>query len=178
MRAIVRRVGPASALLGVALVWVGALSLWARTSIEPDAMAAASTRSPVAAAMVEEWITASYTWVEGSDHAWIGLLLATAVIPLAIATISAASRAVAASVAAIGAAVGALAIATRVDADALLAPIIATAPPAWPLPPLRDSIVVEPGWSTRIVLAGAAAIVVGGALSWASALERQQAEAR
>jgi hypothetical protein len=165
-------IGPVIAMVGAVLVWVGALSEWARTSVDPTALADAMARDPENVPGVAAAIDASHTWVEGADPAAWMLVFTTAGLVFAALLLVRARRVLAAVTAAIGLAVAAVASATRVDGPSLAAAIASdtedTVVGTWAFGDgLAEAVVVHGGSSTTRCIVGGVLMAVGGALAWA-----------
>jgi arginine repressor len=164
-------VGPLVAIVGACLVWIGALSGWAVTSVDPAAMGAAVAVNPGLAREVADFLEATHTWVEGVDAAAWMLTFTTAGAVLAVILLRRGSRAIAGIVCGLGVVLAAVALATRVDparfAQELAREVEDTVVGTFVFGDvLADVIVVDPGPSTALCVAGALLMAVGGALAF------------
>ncbi|MEX0983858.1 MAG: hypothetical protein WD096_02285 [Actinomycetota bacterium] len=165
--------GPWAVIVGAVVVWVGALSEWATSSVDPVALRAAVAVDPEGARDVADLIDASYTWVEGAAPAAWMLTFVSVGIVLGVISLWRRHAAVVGSVAAIGGLVAVVAAVTRVDPVALAALIASDADTvvgayAFGDVPLTDVIRVSGGPSTALCVAGACMMAIGGVLAFIS----------
>jgi len=164
-------IGPSVAIIGAFVIWVGAFSPWARSSVDPAALQRAMAVDPQRAPDVADFIDASYTWVEGSDPAAWMLVFATVGFALAVVLLVRGQRTVAAIVAVLGGVVAIVGATTKVDPAALAAAIARDAEDgvvgtyAFGDGPLADAIIVHGGRGTTIIIAGGVLMVIGGLLA-------------